>query len=109
VMPFSDMSEGGDQAFLGDGIAEEVLNVLAQVSGLQVAARTSSFAFRGDRDIREVGEQLNVATVLEGSIRRDASTVRVTAQLPSWATEMAPWSGCPHRWLITPGSTNILV
>ena len=82
VLPFADMSVEGDQAYFGDGIAEELLNVLAQVDGLKVAARTSSFKFRGDEhDIVQIGNALNVATVLEGSVRRAGDQVRITAQL----------------------------
>jgi len=82
VLPFEDFSEGGDQAYFSHGIAEEVLNLLAKTHGLKVAARTSSFAFAGaDHDIREIGEKLDVETVLEGSVRKSGNTVRVTAQL----------------------------
>jgi len=82
VLPFTDMSPQGDQAYFGDGIAEELLNVLAQVEGLKVAARTSSFKFRGDtHDIVEIGNALNVAAVLEGSVRKAGDQVRITAQL----------------------------
>jgi len=69
VLAFDDLSPGGDQAFFAEGLSEEILNVLAQVPGLKVAGRTSSFAFRGkDTDLREIGEILNVAHVLEGSV-----------------------------------------
>ncbi|WP_405241535.1 tetratricopeptide repeat protein [Lentisalinibacter salinarum] len=84
VLPFDDLSPNRDSAYLGDGIAEELLHTLARVEGLRVAARTSSFVFRDtDRSIPEIGEALNVATVLEGSVRKDdsANRVRVTAQL----------------------------
>ena len=71
VLPFADLSEDGSQGYFSDGIAEEILNVLAKVEGLHVAARTSSFAFREpNTDIREIGRLLNVSTVLEGSIRK---------------------------------------
>ena len=82
VLPFADMSPEGDQAYFADGIAEELLNVLAKVDGLKVAARTSSFKFRGDEhDIVEIGSALNVASVLEGSVRKSGNQVRITAQL----------------------------
>lgn len=82
VLPFADLSADRDQAYLSDGMAEEILNILAQVEGLQVAARTSSFAFRNsDTDIREIGRALNVRTVLEGSLRTSGNRVRLTAQL----------------------------
>jgi TolB-like protein/Tfp pilus assembly protein PilF len=82
VLPFADLSEDGSQGYFSDGIAEEILNVLAKVEGLHVAARTSSFAFREpDKDIREIGRLLNVSTVLEGSIRKAGDRIRMTAQL----------------------------
>jgi TolB-like protein/predicted Zn-dependent protease len=82
VLPFADLSELGDQAYFSDGISEEILNLLAQVNGLHVAARTSSFAFRDlQTDIRDIGRLLNVGTVLEGSIRTAGNRIRLTAQL----------------------------
>src|SRR5687768_16516585 len=82
VLPFADMTPARDQEFLADGIAEELLNRLAQVPELRVPARTSSFAFRGAQtDVRTIGRQLNVQAVLEGSVRRDGDRVRVTAEL----------------------------
>jgi len=82
VLPFADLSEDSSQAYFSDGIAEEILNVLAKVDGLHVAARTSSFAFREPtKDIREIGRLLNVGTVLEGSIRKSGDRIRMTAQL----------------------------
>ncbi len=99
VLPFSDMSLEGDQGYLGDGFAEEILNLLAQVDGLQVAARTSSFAFREDEDIRAIADRLNVATVLEGSVRRDGDRVRVTAQLIDAETGFHLWSETYDREL----------
>lgn len=92
VLPFTDMSAEGDQAYLGDGVAEEILNILAGVDGLQVAARTSSFAFRDDDDIRDIGARLDVGHVLEGSIRRSGDEVRVTAQLIDARTGFHLWS-----------------
>lgn len=82
VLPFVDLGPTGSDQYLGDGVAEELLNVLAQVPGLRVAARTSAFSFRGaDVDLREIGDRLGVATVMEGSVRRDGDRVRITAQL----------------------------
>jgi len=92
VLPFADMSANGDQVYLGDGVAEEILNILAGFDGLQVAARTSSFAFRDNDDIREIGDQLNVSHILEGSVRRDELTVRITAQLIDTGTGFHLWS-----------------
>jgi TolB-like protein/Tfp pilus assembly protein PilF len=82
VLPFVDMSPDGDQEYFADGISEELLNVLAKVKTLQVAGRTSSFAFKNDnRDLREIGELLKVAHILEGSVRKSGDRVRITAQL----------------------------
>jgi adenylate cyclase len=82
VLPFTNMSSDPENEFFSDGITEEIINVLTRINGLQVTARTSSFAFKGqNRDIREIGEQLGVSTVLEGSVRRDGNRVRITAQL----------------------------
>jgi adenylate cyclase len=93
VLPFKDLSEAGDQTYLGDGLAEEILNRLAGVDSLQVAARTSSFAFRDrNRDVRDIGRQLNVAAVLEGSLRRSGNHVRITAQLIDARTGFHLWS-----------------
>ena len=100
VLPFADMSAEGDQAYFGDGIAEELLNVLAQVEGLKVAARTSSFKFRGDEhDIVEIGNALNVAAVLEGSVRKVGNQVRITAQLIDVAAGYHLWSETYDREL----------
>jgi len=82
VLPFVNMSTNPEDAYFGDGMAEEIINALAQVPGLRVAARTSAFAFKGkSQDLRAVGEMLNVSTVLEGSVRRAGDRVRITAQL----------------------------
>ena len=100
VLPFADMSAEGDQAYFGDGIAEELLNVLAQADNLKVAARTSSFKFRGDEhDIGEIGTALNVATVLEGSVRKVGNQVRITAQLIDVAGGYHLWSETYDREL----------
>jgi len=82
VLAFEDLSPDGDQEYFADGLSEELLNVLAQIPDLQVAGRTSSFAFKGqNRDLREIGEILNVAHILEGSVRKSGNRIRVTAQL----------------------------
>ena len=79
VLPFADLSENSDQGYFADGISEEILNLLAQVEGLNVAARTSSFAFRESADdIREIGRLLNVSTVLEGSVRTSGDRIRLS-------------------------------
>ena len=82
VLPFVNMSADKDNEYFSDGLSEELLNLLAKVDGLKVAARTSSFKFRNsESDIAEIGEQLNVATVLEGSVRKSGNQARITAQL----------------------------
>lgn len=82
VLPFVNMSGDPDNEYFGDGLAEELLNSLVRVEGLRVAARTSSFEYKDQNiDVRRIGEALNVATVLEGSVRRAGDRVRVTAQL----------------------------
>lgn len=93
VLPFTDMSKQNDQAYLADGVSEEILNLLAQVDGLNVAARTSSFAFRDSGgDIREIGRLLNVRTVLEGSVRTSGDRIRLTAQLINVEDGFHIWS-----------------
>ena len=82
VLPFADMSPSRDLEYFGDGIAEEILNSLAQVQGLKVIGRTSSFSFKGKPDdLRAIGQKLNAEAILEGSIRKDGQNLRVTAQL----------------------------
>ena len=94
VLPFSDMSESGDQGFFGDGIADTVLHVLSQVDGLTVTARTSSFAFRNrDMTISEIAGQLGVAHVLEGSVQRAGDQLRIIARLIEAARGRELWSG----------------
>jgi TolB-like protein/DNA-binding winged helix-turn-helix (wHTH) protein len=100
VLPFVDMSEGQDHGYLGDGIAEEILNRLAQSTDLRVISRTSSFVFRNKPlDIREVAEKLGVSHVLEGSIRRSGETVRITAQLIAADDNSHVWSVTYEREL----------
>jgi serine/threonine protein kinase/tetratricopeptide (TPR) repeat protein len=82
VLPFVNMSSDPDTEFFSDGITEEILNALVRLPGLRVIARTSSFAFKGKNvDVREVAEQLGAAMVLEGSVRKSGSRLRITAQL----------------------------
>ena len=93
VMPFRDMSPDKDQEYFCDGMAEELISALVKVEGLRVAALTSSFQFKGkDLDIREIGKQLNVGTVLEGSVRKSGSRLRVTAQLVGVSDGYHMWS-----------------
>ena len=82
VLPFANMSADPDNEYFSDGITEEILNALTRIPSLKVASRTSSFALKGQAlDISEVGRRLNVKTILEGSVRRAGSRVRITAQL----------------------------
>jgi TolB-like protein len=82
VLPFSDLSQARDQEYLGDGLAEEILNQLAQVPALRLVGRTSSFSFKGkNEDLRTIGAKLGVAHLLEGSVRKEGNQLRVTAQL----------------------------
>ena len=93
VLPFADMSAAGDQEYFGDGIAEELLNVLARVEGLRVASRTSSFSFKTrEASIGEIATALNVKHVLEGSIRKAGENLRITAQLIDASTDEHIWS-----------------
>jgi serine/threonine protein kinase len=82
VLPFTDMSPGQDQEYFCEGIAEELINALVQIEGLRVAARTSASQFKGRAiDVRALGRQLNVKSVLEGSVRKAGDRIRITAQL----------------------------
>jgi TolB-like protein/Flp pilus assembly protein TadD len=94
VLPFADMSAESNQAFFADGIAEEILNVLGRIPQLRVAARTSSFSFRNTNlRMDSIGKALNVAHVLEGSVRKDGTKVRITAKLVNVGTGFDVWSG----------------
>ena len=93
VLPFVDMSPDGDQVYFAEGIAEQILHLIARHPDLKVVGRSSSFRFRGSgADLRAIGEQLQVANVLEGSVRRDASRLRITAQLIGTADGYQVWS-----------------
>jgi serine/threonine-protein kinase len=100
VLPFVDMSQTRDQEYFCDGISEELLDALAKVEGLRVVARTSSFAFKGrNADVSEIGQKLNVASVLEGSLRREGNRVRITAQLINTGNGFHIWSETFEREL----------
>ena len=93
VLPFTNLSGDPSQEYFSDGMTEELINALSHVEALQVSARTSSFSFKGkDADIASIARKLNVAAILEGSIRRSGNTVRVTAQLVSSANGFHLWS-----------------
>ncbi len=93
VLPFANMSADKENEYFGDGLAEEIINVLANVPGMKVTARTSSFFFRGkDVEFREIGRRLNVEHILEGSVRRAGNRIRVTAQLVKVMDGFHLWS-----------------
>lgn len=98
VLPFDDFSQAGDQGYFADGIAEEILNVLAQVDGLHVTSRTSAFAFKGKgASIVEIANALGVNHVLEGSVRKSGSILRITAQLIDARSDRHVWSHAYER------------
>ena len=100
VLPFADMSSEKNQEYFSDGLAEELLNRLAKIPGLRVAARTSSFQFKGKtEDLRTVADKLNVGTILEGSVRTQAGRVRITAQLIKASDGFHLWSETYDREL----------
>lgn len=93
VLPFANMSSDKENEYFGDGLAEEIINALAQVPGLLVAGRTSSFFFRDkDVDFAEIGRRLNVSHILEGSVRKSGNRLRITAQLIKVADGFHLWS-----------------
>jgi serine/threonine-protein kinase len=93
VLPFDDLSPQKDQEYLCDGFTESLINALAKIKGLRVPARTSSFSFRGKkRDMQIIGEKLGVETVLDGSVQKAGSRIRITAQLVKVADESLLWS-----------------
>jgi adenylate cyclase len=93
VLPFADMSPARDQDYLCEGLAEELINSLAQIDGLRVASRTASFQFHcSGEDVRAIGQQLGVGTLLEGSVRKADDRLRVTVQLIEVATGYHRWS-----------------
>ncbi len=100
VLPFVNMSRDEENEYFADGLSEELLNVLAKIRGLRVASRTSAFSFKGkDVDIPTIAQKLNVATVLEGSVRKSGKRVRITAQLIEVATDSHLWSETYDREL----------
>ena len=114
MLPFVNLSGDKEQEYFSDGLTEELLNSLAAINELQVAARTSAFSFKGkDADIGTIARKLNVGAILEGSVRRSSHTLRVTAQLINavtgfhlWSRPMTgTWAMCsnfkprlPHKW-----------
>jgi len=100
VLPFVDMSEHKDQEYMGDGVAEELLNLLTKIPELRVISRSSTFSLKGSAiNIQEVAEQFNVAYVLEGSVRKSGDSIRITAQLIDGDTDTHVWSEVYEREL----------
>jgi TolB-like protein len=100
VLPFRNMSPDKEQDYFCEGIAEELINRLGKFQNLRVASRTSAFQFKdADSDIREIGERLNVGTVLEGSVRKAANQLRISAQLVNVADGYRLWSDSFDREL----------
>jgi TolB-like protein/cytochrome c-type biogenesis protein CcmH/NrfG len=100
VLPFVNMSDDAANEYFADGIAEELLNVLSKIRGLRVASHTSAFSFKGSKvDLSTVAQKLNVATILEGSVRKSGKRVRITVQLVQVATDSHLWSDTYDREL----------
>ena len=100
VLPFVNMSDDAANEYFADGIAEELINVLSKIRGLRVASHTSAFSFKGSKvDIPTVAQKLNVATILEGSVRKAGKRVRITVQLVRVATDSHLWSETYDREL----------
>ncbi|MGD8496533.1 MAG: tetratricopeptide repeat protein [Gemmatimonadales bacterium] len=100
VLPFADMSPEGDQEYFGDGMTEEILNTLAGIDELRVAGRTSAFAFKGEhKDLREIGRELGVGYLIEGSVRKAGDKLRITAQLIDASDGSHLWSDSYDRTL----------
>jgi TolB-like protein len=93
ILPFANQTGDSGLDFLGEAVAEELINQLSHVPGLHVSSRTSSFAYKGhDGDIRRIARELNVAAIVEGSVRNSADTIRITAQLVDGTTGYYRWS-----------------
>ncbi|HEY4302466.1 MAG TPA: TIR domain-containing protein [Candidatus Didemnitutus sp.] len=100
VLPFVDMSQAKDQEYFSDGLAEELLDLLAKVPGLQVTSRTSAFAYKGKEvSLAQIARELNVAHILEGSVRKSGTHLRITAQLIDARTDRHIWSETYDRSL----------
>jgi TolB-like protein len=100
VLPFANVSSDTDNEYYSDGLTEELISALARVEGVRVAARTSVFAFKNQGgDVREIGRQLNVSAVLEGSVRKAGDMIRINAHLINVADGYSLWSGSYEREL----------
>ena len=114
MLPFVDLSPAKDQEYFSDGLAEELLNLLASLPELRVTSRSSAFAFKGQTlEMSEIAKRLNVAHVLEGSVRKAGNRIRVTAQLIEANTDRNLWSEIlrprPQRHFCRPGRTDAAV
>jgi eukaryotic-like serine/threonine-protein kinase len=99
VLPFANLSADKENEYFSDGLAEEIINALTHVQGLKVTARTSAFSFRNrHEDVRKIGETLNVRFVLEGSVRRSGSRIRVSAQLKRVIDARESYAFCVGSW-----------
>ena len=92
MLPFENLSEDKDNAFFADGVQDDILTKLAKIAGLKVISRTSVMAYRGARNIRQIGEALRVSHVLEGSVRRNAGRIHFNAQLIDTRTDTHVWA-----------------
>jgi len=100
VLPFANLAGDKENEYFGDGLADDIINALTRIPGLRVTARTSSFAFRGrEQDVREIGARLGAETLIEGSVRRSASRVRISVQLVSAKDGYDLWSDTYDREL----------
>lgn len=100
VLPFLDLSPGHDQEYFSDGLTEEIIDAMSRVPNLRVVARTTAFSFKGkNQDIRDIGKQLNVAAVIEGSVRKSDDNLRITAQLNRVVDGYHIWSKTYDRQL----------
>jgi adenylate cyclase len=98
VLPFLNMSGDPGDDYLGDGLSEEIINALVKVPDLRVASRTSAFAYRGaSKDVRAIGRELNVSSILEGSVQRSNNRIRVTTQLVRRGGWVPPLVGAVRR------------
>jgi TolB-like protein len=105
VLPFANIGKDQENEYFSDGLAEEIINFLTQIPGLKMTARTSAFAFKGKtEDIRKIADTLGVTTILEGSVRRSGSRLRVTAQLINAQDGYHLWSD--KRGLVECGAGN---
>src|SRR4029079_8844917 len=93
ILPFWNVGSDPENEFFGDGLAEELITQLSKISGLHVLSRSTSFAFKGkQQDVREIGRQMGVATVLEGSVRRAGNRLRISTQLVNVTDGYHMWS-----------------